>query len=138
MSRKIALVLSLTILAIVGCGAQKYQDLRSLMGDMYTATDAFIGGLEKAAGPDDVAASVNQFCDRLEPLAPRIKEMKTKYPEFYSKGGDFPEELKDLKEKHEAQGERMKNVSMKLAQHMMNQNVMKAFQRLGSISMKMQ
>jgi hypothetical protein len=138
MSKRIAFLCVVTLIVAVGCGTGRYGDLRSLMGDMYDANDMFITGLEKAAGPEDVAASINKYCDKMEVLAPRIKEMKTKYPEVNFKSNNYPPELNDLKTKSVEQSQRMKGVSMKLTQYMMNQDVMKAFQRFGGVMMKMQ
>ena len=138
MIRKVSFLLIVTLLFVIGCGVTRYGDLRSVMEDSYAANEEYIKGLESAKSPQDVAAAVNKFSDRMETLAPRIKEVRVKYPEVDMKSNKYPAELGDLKEKSQEQGKRMMSASMKMTQYIMNPEVMKSFQRLTSAMMKMQ
>lgn len=76
----VVLVILLTLTAITGCDQDKYADVREILAQHADVMDAYITGLEKAAGPADRATVINAYTDGMEKLIPRLKAFQETYP----------------------------------------------------------
>jgi len=98
--------------------------------------DGLAASMEKAASADDVAAALNQACDRMEKILPQMQALMEKMPELKNAGPNgLPEALKDLEPRLKASAMKMVGAMMKAMPHMQDPKVQaaqKRFQELGS------
>ncbi len=139
MSGKRALVLVLIgiIVVMMGCTGKKYGDVVEVNTQFIVAMEDYIDATGKATSAKDVAKAINLYADRIEKLAPQIKEMRGKYPEL-NDTASVPEELKDIERKSEELEKKVVGSYMNMMQYMMSSEVQGAMQRLQNAMLKMQ
>ena len=99
--------------------------------------DGLAASMEKASNADDVAAALNEACDRMEKILPRMQELMEKMPELKNAGGPngaLPEVLKDLEPRLKASAMKMVGAMMKAMPYIQDPKVQaaqKRFQELG-------
>lgn len=126
-------VLILAVVAMAGCGSDKYDEAKTLMKDQTAVTEDYVNGLEKAGSAEEVVEVIDKYTDDMKALFPRIKTFHEKYPELssFSAAGDTPDDVKaEMQRLSEAMG-KIRSATMKLMQYMMDPKVQQAFQRMG-------
>lgn len=121
------------MLAVAGCGSDKYADAKSLLKDQANAAESYVTGLEKAGNADEVAKVINKYTDDMKGLIPRIKAFREKYPELTSSATaeSVPEDVKvEMQRVKEASG-KIQSATMNLMKYMLEPKVQQAFQRMG-------
>lgn len=133
MLQKLVLVLMLICLMpfLSNCGG-KYDEVVSLNGEFVEVMEDYVENLDKADSAKTVAAAMNDFSDKMEDLAPRLKEMSQKYPELKDTK-NLPDELRASQKKSEELGKRMAGSMMKMMQFMMSPEVQAAQQRMSQV-----
>ena len=136
--KKMIIVLFLSLLTmsflIIGCSA-KYSDAEKVSEEYIDLMEGYIADLEKVGNAKDVVRAMNKFADGMEDLLPRMKKLSEKYPELKDKS-NLPEELKKTQERAGEMGLKMAGSMMKLMPYMMDPEVQKAQNRLGTIMAK--
>lgn len=107
-----ALVLFAIVFLVIGVGAckkgdkaadtstpavpvGKYADAIPVVEKFVTANENFVADLEKVASADDLVGALNKITATLKDLAPKMKEIGDKYPEFKTQENP-PEEFKPV------------------------------------------
>lgn len=139
MSGKRALVLVLIgiIVVMMGCTGKKYGDLMDVNNQFIVAMEDYIDATGKATSAKDVAKAINQYADRMEKLAPQMKQLREKYPEL-NDASATPEELKAIDKRAQELEKKVVGSYMNMMQYMMNSEVQGAMQRLQNAMLKMQ
>jgi len=125
------------MLWFAGCSRTNYNDFIEVNTQLIDAMDVYTSDLEDANDAGSVADAIVQFADRMEVLAPEMKKLRTKYPEWSDKT-KIPEELRALNEKAEMVMQRLPQSLMKSMQYMRDANVVSAMQRMQEAMSKMQ
>jgi hypothetical protein len=133
--RMLGLVLIGFIVVLVGCGS-KYSDLVKVDTEYLNATDEYVTGMGKASSAKEMAKVINRYADKMEKLAPRLKEIRKKYPELKN-NKTVPEELKPIVKKAEALQQKMAAGYLNMKKYMMDPDVKAAQQRLQTAMMGM-
>jgi hypothetical protein len=133
--RMLGLVLIGFIVVLVGCGS-KYSDLVKVDTEYLNATDEYVTGMGKASSAKEMAKVINRYADKMEKLAPRLKEIRKKYPELKN-NKTVPEELKPIVKKAEALQQKMAAGYLNMKKYMMDPDVQAAQQRLQTAMMGM-
>ena len=134
--RAMLLVLIGAIMMMAGCGS-KYNDLVEVNTEFVSAMEDYIDATGKAANAKDVAHAINAYADKIEKLAPQIKNVRGKYPELENTT-EVPEELKSIEKKMQELEKKVADSYMNMMKYMMNPEVQKAQQRLSNAMMSMQ
>lgn len=125
------------IVMMMGCTGSKYSDMVEVNTKFVNAMEDYIAATGKATSAKDAAKAVNDYAEKVEKLAPQIKEMTGKYPELKT-SSEVPEELKVLEKKAEGLGEQMAASYMTMMKYMMDPGVQKAQERLSKAMLSMQ
>jgi hypothetical protein len=125
------------IVMMMGCTGSKYSDLVEVNTKFVSAMEDYIAATGKATSAKDMAKAINDYADKVEKLAPQIKEVRGKYPELNT-GGEVPEELEELDKKSQELGKQVAASYMNMMKYMMDPGVQKAQQRLNKAMMSMQ
>jgi len=125
------------IAMMMGCTGSKYSDLVEVNTKFVSAMEDYIAATGKATSAKDMAKAVNDYADKVEKLAPQIKETRGKYPELMT-SGEVPEELKAVEKKAQKLGEQVAASYMNMMKYMMDPDVQKAHQRLSNAMLSMQ
>jgi 2,4-dienoyl-CoA reductase-like NADH-dependent reductase (Old Yellow Enzyme family) len=127
--KKAALIVCIALLALglSACkgGGGKYADVTSLMTKYMDSIDKFVAALEKSTSADGVATALNGLTAATKELAPQMKAMGEKYPEFKNMENP-PAELKPLMDKVMASATKMMGAMGKAQQYMTDPKVQEA------------
>lgn len=139
MRYKMLLVMALgSLLAMLGCGdGQDYSDAVEINTKFVDAMESYIADIDKAEDADDVADAIEAYAQKVEELAPQMKEIAAKYPEWKDMG-KVPEELKPIQEKAKQMASQIPNTFMKTMKYMTDAQVRDAHKRLQESMVKMQ
>lgn len=131
--RKVLAVLAVIVFAVAlaacGSGGGKYAAEKKIMKNATTIMTDFAAAMDKANSGKEVAAVLNQFADKLEKIAPQMKELEKKYPKIE----EAPEELSSMIKDVEAQGQKMMGVMMKIMKYKDDPDVKAAQEKLDNI-----
>ena len=94
----------------------KYADVGPVMDKMIQANEKYVDALEKAENAEQVAAAINGMTDAMIEMAPAMKAIEEKFPEFKTQE-EPPAELKPLNDKLMAVMMRMFGVMNKLTEY---------------------
>jgi hypothetical protein len=133
--KMLGLVLIGFIVVLVSCGS-KYSDLVKVDTEYLNAMDEYVSGMGKASSAKEMVTVINRYADKMKKLAPRLKEIRNKYPELKSTE-TVPEELKPILKKAEAMKEKMAASFMNMMKYMQDADVQAAQQRLQTAMMGM-
>jgi len=103
----------------------KYADVFPVLEKMTAATEAYLNDLDKVQSADDVAAAMNKYTEAMKPLAPKMKEIGEKYPEFNNQENP-PAELKPAMDKLTGMMGRMMGALGKVAPYAQDPKVVAA------------
>ncbi len=138
MNKRLLTCIILTgLLILLGCSKAKYDDFIEVNTKYIEAMDAYLSSLESAGDAGSVADAIETFAERMDVLAPEMKELRGKYVEWQDKS-KMPKELKPLSEKAEQVAKRLPQTFMKSMQYMKDPRVAAAMEKLQSAMMKMQ
>lgn len=133
-----AMVMALTIaMVILACGGKEYGEAIEVNQKFVDAMESYLDGVEKADSGSAVAAAIDAYAEKVEKLAPRMKAVSQKYPEWEDRT-KIPEALKPLTEKAANLSQRMAGSFMKAMQYMQDAKVQAAQQRLAKAMGMMQ
>ncbi|MBN2205916.1 MAG: hypothetical protein JW742_00805 [Candidatus Aminicenantes bacterium] len=104
-----AMILALALCLIGGIAACKkgggdyaalgqYAEIGPTLDKFIAANEDFVTAIEKAASADEVAGALNAAAEKMTDLAPKMKAVIEKYPEFKTMDNP-PEELKPLNDR---------------------------------------
>ena len=126
------------LLALLGCsGGQDYSDAVDINTKFVDAMESYVGDIDKAENADDVADAVEAYAQKMEELAPQLKAIAAKHPEWKDMG-KVPEELKPIQEKAKQIASQIPNTFMKTMKYMTDPQVRDAHKRLQESMAKMQ
>ena len=105
---------------ILGCsgggGADKYADVKAVLGQAVTAQDNFCAAAIKAKNPKEVVAAIDAFAKEMLAIQPKLKGLDSKYPELQKKDAKVPAELSTLLAKLETSGNQLKEAMSKVSE----------------------
>jgi len=134
---KKTVILGLAVCLIVGLTAckkdeyaalGKYAEVGPVMDTMIKATEAYIADLDKSTTADQIAAAMDVITEKMTALAPKMKAIGEKFPEFKSQENP-PAELKPFNDRLEAMMGKMMGVISKIAPFASDPKVMAAQER---------
>jgi len=126
----IVLCCAVMIFSIAACkGGGKYADVKSVMEKYIAATEKFAGAMEKVDSADKAAAAINSYAAVAKVIAPQIKAMEGKYPEFKDMDNP-PAELKPIVDKAQAVATKMMAAMGKIAAYASDPKVQEAQSKL--------
>lgn len=131
------LVAVILVFALVSCGGGKYDDWVEVNIDLIDAMEEYAVGLEKASSAKAVAAATNRYADKIKALAPKMKELRNKYPEIKDPE-KLPAKMKDLEKKAENLQQKLSAGFMNMMKYMMDPDVQEAQERLQAAMMAME
>jgi hypothetical protein len=127
-----------TLLALIGCGGgQDYGDAVEINTKFVDAMGSYIEDIDKADSASDVADAIDVYAQKVEELAPQMKAIAAKHPEWKDMG-KVPEELKPIQEKVKQMASQIPNTFMKTMKYMTDDQVRDAHKRLQESMAKMQ
>ena len=132
----ISAVAVLFIFNLAGCGSSQYSDVEAVMNAQAKAMEKYVGAMEAADNAQDVVDALNGFTSDMKDLIPKMKNMKSKYPEI-TDVGEMPDELKDASEEMANLSGKLQEAMMKIMQYMQDPGVQKAMEEQGSMMMEM-
>ena len=124
--------MALFIIGMIACGGGKYADAKKVIAESNEALEDFLGKMDTADNAEDVATALTAFTDEMEKIAPKMKNLAEKYPEF-KEGDDVPEELGEEGKKMRELWGKFGTVMMKIQQYANDPEVQKAQEKLQSI-----
>jgi hypothetical protein len=123
---------ALFILGIIACGGGKYADAKKVIAESNNALEDFLGKMDTADNAKDVAAALTSFTSEMEKIAPEMKKLEEKYPEFKESQG-VPEELGEEGTKMMELWGKFGTVMMKIQEYADDPEVQKAQEKLQGI-----
>jgi hypothetical protein len=126
--KKTVLFLCIAVLALglTACkGGGKYSDVIKVMDKYVGSMEKFAASLDGAKSADDVAAALDSLTAVTKELAPEMKALETKYPEFKD-AQNPPAELKPIMDRVTAAGTKMMGAMSKVMQYAQDPKVMEA------------
>jgi hypothetical protein len=138
MGCKIPSVVALAVLiALVGCsGGKDYSEVVEINTKYVDAMESYINDVENAENAGDVANAVEAYAQKMEDLAPQLKAIAMKHPEW-NDTGKVPEELKPIQEKAQQMASQLPKTFMKTMQYITDAQVREAHKRLQESMKKM-
>lgn len=126
------------LLALLGCSSgPDYSEAVDINTQFVDAMESYISNIDKAENADDVADAIDAYTQKMEELAPQMKALAAKHPEWKDLG-KVPEELKPIQEKAKQVASQIPNTFMKTMQYMGDSQVRDAHKRLQESMGKMQ
>jgi hypothetical protein len=126
------------LMVLLGCSrGQDYSEAVEINTKFVDAMESYIGDIDKAGNADDVAEAVDAYAQKMEELAPQLKAIAAKHPEWKDMG-QVPEELKPIQEKAKQIASQIPDTFMKTMKYMTDPQVRDAHKRLQESMAKMQ
>jgi len=110
----------------------KYAEVGPVIDKFIGINEDFIAALEKAASADAVAAAMNVVTEHMAELAPKMKAIGEKFPEFKNMDNP-PAELKPFNTRLEAVMGKMMGAIGKVAQFMQDPKVLEAQEKYNKV-----
>ncbi len=120
------------ILGTIACGGGKYADAKKVIAKSNKALEGFLGKIDKADNAKTVAAALTGFANEMEKIAPEMKKLEEKYPEFKGSQGPPAELGEEGKKMMELWG-KFGTVMMKIQQYADDPEVKKAQEKLQNL-----
>jgi seryl-tRNA synthetase len=126
------------LLALLGCGGGRDNSEAVEVNTRFVdAMESYIEGLDKAESAGDVADAIDAYAKKMEELAPQMKAIAEKHPEWKDMG-KVPEELKPVQERVKQLAAQIPNTFMKTMKYMADDQVRDAQKRLQESMAKLQ
>jgi hypothetical protein len=110
----------------------KYAEVGPVMDKFIGVNEDFIAALGKAATADDVAAAMNAVTEKMAELAPKMKAIGEKFPEFKTQDNP-PAEMKPFNDRIEAMMGKMMEAMGKVAPFMQDPKVIAAQEKYNQV-----
>ncbi|MCJ7610666.1 MAG: hypothetical protein MUP19_00255 [Candidatus Aminicenantes bacterium] len=110
----------------------KYAEVGPVIDKFIGVNEDFIAALEKAVSADGVAAAMNAVTEQMAELAPKMKAIGEKFPEFKSMDNP-PAELKPYNTRLEAVMGKMMGAIGKIAPFMSDPKVIEAQEKYNKV-----
>jgi len=110
----------------------KYAEIGPVMDKFIGVNEDFIAALGKAATADDVAAAMNAVTEKMAELAPKMKAIGEKFPEFKTQDNP-PAEMKPFNDRIEAMMGKMMEAMGKVAPFMQDPKVVAAQEKYSQV-----
>ena len=110
----------------------KYAEIGPVMDKFIGVNEDFIAALVKAATADDVAAAMNAVTEKMAELAPKMKAIGEKFPEFKTQDNP-PAEMKPFNDRIEAMMGKMMEAMGKVAPFMQDPKVIAAQEKYNQV-----
>ena len=110
----------------------KYAEVGPVMDKFIGVNEDFIAALVKAATADDVAAAMNAVTEKMAELAPKMKAIGEKFPEFKTPDNP-PAEMKPFNDRIEAMMGKMMEAMGKVAPFMQDPKVVAAQEKYSQV-----
>jgi len=126
--------------SMVGCsggGGGDQSDAIKANTKFVGAMESYVNAMDKADSPSAVVDAVDAYAREIETLAPELKAIAEKHPEWKDMR-NAPEELKPIQEKAAKIAARIPATIMKTMQYMQDTQVQEAHRRLQETMAKMQ
>ena len=123
-------IMMVALLALCACGGGEadYSDAIEVNRDFIDAMKVYLDDIDAAQSGSAMAGAINSYADRMEALAPRMKEIAQKYPSWKDRA-KMPEAMKPLAEEAEVLAKRLAGSMMKAMQYAQDPEVQAAQQR---------
>lgn len=122
---------------LAGCTGGKYGDVVEVNTQFVDAMDKYVDAAGKASSGKEMARAISDYADRMDKLAPKMKEVRVKYPGLFE-SPDLPEKLKALEKRASELEQKIVASHMNMIKYLMDPEVQAAQQRLQDAMMKMQ
>lgn len=106
----------------------KYAEAGPVLDSFISVNENFIAALNKAASADDVASALNACAEKMTDLAPKVKAIGEKFPEF-KEATQVPDVLKPFNDRINAIMGNMFEAMQKAAPYMSDPKVQAAQQK---------
>jgi len=110
----------------------KYAEIGPVMDKFIGVNEDYIAALAKAASADDVAAAMNTVTEKMAELAPKMKAIGEKFPEFKTQDNP-PAEMKPFNDRIEAMMGKMMEAMGKVAPFMQDPKVVAAQEKYSQV-----
>lgn len=138
LNKMLPVVALAVLLSLLGCSSgPDYSDAVEINTKFVDAMESYIKDIDKAENADDVADAIEAYAKQMEELAPQMKAIAAKHPEWKDMG-EVPEELKPIQEKAKEIAAQIPNTFMKTMKYMTDTQVRDAHKRLQESMSKMQ
>ena len=139
MRHKMFPVMALAVLLVLfGCSSgQDYSDAVEINTKFVDAMESYLDDINNAEDGAGVADAMDAFGQKIEDLAPEMKAIAEKHPEWKDMG-KVPEELKPVQEKVKQMASKIPTTFIKTMKYMNDPQVREAQTRLQASMMKMQ
>ena len=128
----IVLIAVVFIIGTIACGGGKYADAKKVISKSNNALEDFLGKMDNADNAKDVTAALTGFTKEMEKIAPEMRKLEEKYPEF-KESQSIPEELGEEGKKMMELWGKFGSVMMKIQQYSDDPEVQKAQEKLQEI-----
>ncbi len=123
------LLVFVAMIIFIGCGGGKYDDAIEINKDFIKITEEYTQDLEKAESGKAVAKAMDNYSAKFAKLAPKMKEIKEKYPDIKN-DKDVPAEFREMEEKAQQAGIKLAGSFMKILKYMTDPDVMEAHKKM--------
>ena len=110
----------------------KYAEIGPVLDKFIGAHEDYLAALDAAKTADDVAAAMNAMTEKMGELAPKMKAVGEKFPEFQVQGNP-PAELKPFNDRLEAMMGKMMGTMGKIAPFMSDPKVVAAQEKYSKV-----
>jgi hypothetical protein len=132
----VAVIMALS--ALFGCsGGQDYSEAAEINTRFVDAMESYIGDIDQAEDAAAVADAIESYTQKMEDLAPQLKAIAAKHPEWKDLK-TMPDELKPVQERARQLASQIPDTFMKTMKYMTDAQVRDAHKRLQESMAKMQ
>jgi hypothetical protein len=136
--RMLPVVVFTALFALFGCGGgQEYKEAVDINTQFVDAMESYIGDIDQAGDAAAVADAIESYAQKMEELAPQLKAIAAKHPEW-KEMKTMPDELKPIQERAKQLASRIPDTFMKTMKYMTDAQVQDAHKRLQESMAKMQ
>ncbi len=131
-SYKAIIIVMVLLVAIVGCGQDKYDELVSYNNQFVEITRDYIDGLNSAQNAEEVAKAMNKYSDEFSVLIPKMQKINEKYPGLLTQK-DLPESVVQSQAEATKVGMEFASSFMKTMKYITDPKVAEAQQKMGQM-----
>lgn len=132
-----AVMALVVLISLIGCGGgQEIKEAVEINNEFVGAMESYIKDIDKAGDAGDVADAIEAYAQKVEELAPQMKAIAAKHPEW-KEMDKVPEELKSIQQKATQIASQIPSTFMKTMQYMNDAQVRDAHKRLQESMAKM-
>jgi uncharacterized protein YjgD (DUF1641 family) len=115
----------------------KYGEIEALMDEVVAANEEYLSAVDKASSADDVVNAIDTLTAEMTPLAGKMEELMTRYPDLKGMNmSSHPTELDAAFERQKALGQKMVEGQGKIMKYMTDPRVSQALLKSAKATMK--